>query len=332
MAHFSPAPAARTPPRRTHSMFHHPPRIRARREHSTVEVASGPAPPSGAPPRRAAGNHDRGADPATRLVPPAHAESEAARSGTGAAPHAVAGADIGPAPAQARRTIFIGDIHGCRGEFEELLSVVEFAPGRDRLLLTGDAFTRGPDPLGVWRLIRATRPEMVLGNHETWLLPQLRAIAAGGPPDALKQTRGDRLQDLVPHVAELLPWLEALPLAIDEPQFLLVHAGINPDTGLAGSTPDELVYIRTWPPTGGIEGPRWHDHIDPGGKPIVFGHDAPAGLVIKRPPGAAPDARPYLVGLDSACVFGGHLTAYLLEENRIIQVPARRRWFHQAPP
>ena len=223
-----------------------------------------------------------------------------------------------------RRTIFVGDIHGCRAEFEELLEAVEFAPGRDRLLLTGDAFTRGPDPLGVWRAIQAAGPEMVLGNHETWLLPQLQAIAGGGCPDTLKQTRGDRLRDLAPHAADLVAWLEGLPFAIDEPHFLLVHAGINPDTGLAGSTPDELVYIRTWPPTGGIAGPRWHDHLAPGGKLIVFGHDAPAGLVIKRPPGAAPDSRPYLVGLDSACVFGGSLSAYLLEENRIVQVPARR--------
>ena len=58
--------------------------------------------------------------------------------------------------------------------------------------------------------------------------------------------------------------------------------------------------------------------------------------MIKRPPGAATDARPYLVGLDSACVFGGRLTAYLLEENRILQVPARRSWARfgrpDAPP
>ena len=146
------------------------------------------------------------------------------------------------------------------------------------------------------------------------------------------EPRGSRLPELLPHTAELVPWLEALPLAIDEPRFLLVHAGINPETGLAGSTPDELVVIRTWPPTGGIEGPRWHDHIAPGGKLIVFGHDAPGGLVVKRPPGAGPEASPYLVGLDSGCVFGRELSAYLLEDDRIVQVPAQRAWFRKAPP
>ena len=314
-------------------MVHPTPRGYVGGERSAAEVGVTPSSSHTPPPGQAAGNRGRVAEVAAGRAPRAPGDSDRAEHQPGAAPRPVASArTAGVARGQPRRTIFIGDIHGCCAEFEALLQAVEFAPGRDRLLLTGDAFTRGPDPLGVWQAIRAIGPEMVLGNHETWLLPQLQAIAAGGPPDALKQSRGDRLRDLVPHTAELLRWLEGLPLAIDEPQFLLVHAGINPDTGLSGSTPDELVYIRTWPPTGGIEGPRWHDHLAPGGKLIVFGHDAPRGLVVKRPPGAGPGARPYLVGLDSACVFGGHLSAYLLEEDRILQVPAQRPWFRNVPP
>ena len=138
------------------------------------------------------------------------------------------------------------------------------------------------------------------------------------------------MRTLAPYAVELAAWLATVPLWIDDPRFLLVHAGVNPELGLAGSTRGELLAIRTWPPTGGIVGPRWHDHVAPGGKLIVFGHDAPGGLVVKRPPSTGPDARPYLVGRDSACVFGGQLSAYLLEEDRILQVPARRQWsdFH----
>ena len=49
------------------------------------------------------------------------------------------------------RTIIIGDIHGCADEFEELLEVIAYQREQDRLLLTGDAFARGPDPLGTDR-------------------------------------------------------------------------------------------------------------------------------------------------------------------------------------
>ena len=43
-------------------------------------------------------------------------------------------------------TIFIGDVHGCARELKKLLEKVDFQPQKDRLLLTGDAFSRGPEP------------------------------------------------------------------------------------------------------------------------------------------------------------------------------------------
>ena len=48
------------------------------------------------------------------------------------------------------RTIFIGDIHGCADELDRLLRKIAFQPERDRLFLTGDAFTKGPTPRAVW--------------------------------------------------------------------------------------------------------------------------------------------------------------------------------------
>ena len=63
----------------------------------------------------------------------------------------------------------------------------------------------------------------------------------------------------------------------------------------------------------------WYDHYGParhGGRRVVWGHWSVAGLVRT-------DA---VVGLDTGCVWGGSLTAWIAEEDRIVQVPARRSW------
>ena len=49
---------------------------------------------------------------------------------------------------------------------------------------------------------------------------------------------------------------------------------------------------------------------------IVFGHWAMRGLV--REPG--------LRGLDTGCVWGGRLTAWIAEEDRLVHVPAERAY------
>ncbi len=214
------------------------------------------------------------------------------------------------------RTLFIGDIHGCAREFDQLLSKLEFQRDSDLLYLTGDAFTRGPDPAGVWRLIRDTDAKMVLGNHDVKMPDRIRQHLSGVPIPTRWLDYQQTLEALGPVADSLIPWLEALPLWIDEPDFLLVHAGVNPEKGLGGTTRDELLTIRTWPPVDGIVGPRWHDAYEPSGKLVVFGHDAPAGLVMKR----RDDGAPYVIGLDSGCIYGGQLSGYALEEDRLVQI------------
>src|SRR5262245_14993601 len=63
-------------------------------------------------------------------------------------------------------TLFVGDVHGCASELEELLDDVD----ADRVVLVGDLFLKGPDPEGVWSLVRDRRLASVLGNHDDRLL------------------------------------------------------------------------------------------------------------------------------------------------------------------
>ena len=102
-------------------------------------------------------------------------------------------------------TIFIGDVHGCARELKKLLEKVDFQPQKDRLLLTGDAFSRGPEPLRVWEYIMITGAQMVLGNHDDRLLRQLQRQLAGQNPRIDKPDQRYTLDQLLPAADELLP-------------------------------------------------------------------------------------------------------------------------------
>src|ERR687887_2918325 len=64
------------------------------------------------------------------------------------------------------RTVVIGDVHGCIEELDALLRLVDYAPGKDRLVLLGDLLDRGPDGVAVVRRARELAAEAVRGNHE----------------------------------------------------------------------------------------------------------------------------------------------------------------------
>ena len=218
------------------------------------------------------------------------------------------------------RTIFIGDTHGCAAELQDMLTAVAYDRTEDHLLLTGDAFARGPDPIGIWRLIQATDAKMVLGNHDAGLLDRLEESAAGRQPKLKKADQRYTFTQLESAHSEILAWLRQVPLYIETEDFLLVHAGINPEKGLAGTSHEEFITIRSWPPSKEHTGPRWHDAYKPVHPLIVFGHDAPGGLVVKER-----NACPFVLGLDSGCVYGNQLSAYILEEDRLVQVPSRQK-------
>jgi len=236
--------------------------------------------------------------------------------------------------------VFIGDVHGCAEELELLLEEIRFDPAVHDLWLTGDLVNRGPESLRALRRVREIAAGAVLGNHDLHLL----RVAAGERDLHRRDTFTDILE--APDRDELLDWLRRRPLAVGWPDLLLVHAGLDPrwkdpeatarpleEAIAAGRIPtgsDDLAFFTlvrycdaeghaSWendePPPGLAP---WDEHYS-GERLVVFGHWAARGRVRTD----------RVRGLDTACVWGGALTAWIAEEDRFVSVPSRR--VYQAP-
>jgi bis(5'-nucleosyl)-tetraphosphatase (symmetrical) len=118
----------------------------------------------------------------------------------------------------------IGDIQGCHTEFCQLLELIGFSPGADRLWLVGDLVNRGPDSLAVLREVKAIGDSAVtvLGNHDFHLL----TVAAGHAHQHVNDTVAQILA--APDRDELIAWVRSRPLVLAEDDLLLVHAGLVP--------------------------------------------------------------------------------------------------------
>ena len=231
-----------------------------------------------------------------------------------------------------RDRVFIGDVHGCADELEDLLEAIGYDPERHALWFAGDLANRGPHALRAMRRVREIAAGAVLGNHDLHLL----GVADGSRRLRRDDTIGEVLD--APDRDELLSWLRALPLAVEWDDVTLVHAGLHPDWKRAGKAAapleqriaagdipweDESLSILTRIRECDARGRRppeakpnrlrpWYEFYR-GRRIVVWGHWAAAGLVN--------EAR--LRGLDSGCVWGGSLSAWLAAEDRIVSVRAR---------
>ena len=201
------------------------------------------------------------------------------------------------------RHVFVGDIHGCLGALDRLLAATGYRAADDRLLPVGDLVNKGPDSAGVLRRLIDLDATPVIGNHDLLWLEQGR---------------------ITDPVAEA--WLRSQPVARAIGDVILVHGGMHPDW-----TRDDVLRVsRTedvdfavnvryctragerppsdWPPPPPPFRP-WDDWYR-GAERVVFGHWARRGLVHTEK----------VVGLDTGCVYGGKLSGWILEEDRVVQV------------
>ncbi|MFA1547735.1 metallophosphoesterase family protein [Actinomadura chokoriensis] len=203
-----------------------------------------------------------------------------------------------------RRTVIIGDIHGCFDELLELLEKIDLRPD-DLLVSVGDLVDRGPAPDEVVRLFRE-RPNSVavMGNHER---KHVRGIFSYAQ-EITRLQLGDRY-------AETVDWMRTLPYHFENDHVRVVHAAMVPgipldeqkEEILCGSTSGERELTALFP-----DG-YWHDHYDDD-KPVVFGHHVTGREPMIR------DGR--IFGLDTGACHGWNLTALCVPEFTIHSVEA----------
>lgn len=216
------------------------------------------------------------------------------------------------------RTIVIGDVHGCADEFEELLEALELAPD-DRVIQVGDLINRGPHSHRTIELARLYKVECILGNHELRLL------------NAQSKKKQTTLKEYdYPTIKQLTKsdwkFLEKMPKYFYEPKIdtVIVHGGFLPNKPWKKQDVETITMIqvidrhgrpakRSDAPDAAPWADSWH------GNPfVVYGH-TPRPNVLERPGS---------IGIDTGCVYGGHLTAYIIEDKSLVQVRAKKTYAH----
>jgi len=211
----------------------------------------------------------------------------------------------------ASRTIVVGDIHGCYDELKDLLKKVKLKPG-DRVVAVGDLVSKGPKSAEVLDLFMSDeRFSSVMGNHDLILRRNWN-----GEDIELKQGHKEISKKLKRKKDRYLQFLNSLPFIIDLDTHLVVHAGLRPNVELNSQTTGDLTRMRVLgPDRESEEGTPWY-HVYNGEKTVLFGHW----------PAAEPRRGPKAIGLDTGCVYGYTLTAYIIETDEFVTVSAKRNY------
>ena len=207
------------------------------------------------------------------------------------------------------RTIIIGDIHGCFDELTDLLELLKLRSD-DRVVAVGDLIVKGEKSREVLDLfIDDDRFSSVIGNHDRALRQRWR-----GEPNRLTKEQQKASAELEINRERYANYLKSLPYMIDLGSHLVVHAGVRPGVRLKHQMASDLTEIRTMGANPASKrGVPWYA-VYRGRKIVLFGHW----------PVRQPIRRPRAIGLDTGCVYGGHLTAFIVESNQLVCVPSRR--------
>lgn len=219
-----------------------------------------------------------------------------------------------------KRTIAIGDIHGCKKPLEEMLFEKLQIKEEDTIYLLGDLIDRGPDSKGVIDLILSLKMEgfniqALLGNHEEMMLQSglnqhcfLKWIRNGGT-ETLKSFEVNLFADMPEKYKDFFAQLKHY---IETDQYIFVHAGLSFAHENIFEDREAMLWLRT------------NQDFEPAlkNKKLIHGHTPVSLDYIKNQKGNC-------FNIDGGCVYPerswlGNLVAVELPEFEFIAVKNKK--------
>ncbi len=248
---------------------------------------------------------------------------------------------------------FIGDVHGCCDELQELLAKLGYDPapvetpgpgwsninythptGRTAVFV-GDLVDRGPrvvDTLSLVRNMVASGAALcVPGNHDVKLLRKLRGKnvqLTHGLAQTMAEIDAIPAAERDPFCRELADFLDGLVshYVLDQGKVVVAHAGMKQEMQGRGSgaVREFALYGETTGETDEFGLPIRHNWAAEyrGEALVVYGHT----------PVPRPEWLNKTINIDTGCVFGGALTALRYPEQELVSVPARQTYCEPSRP
>jgi hypothetical protein len=196
------------------------------------------------------------------------------------------------------RTIFIWDIHWCYDELKLLIKRLDIKT-EDKVYCVWDLINKWPKSFKVVKFLYKNQEQYraVIGNHE---IDFLRWVDWDSSEKCIKSYK-ELKKKIETKKPELMNFIRWLPKYIEWDNFILIHGGLIPNKELKDHSEYEIAYLREY------EWRPWYSYYN-GEKKIIYWHWVMDWLQIREK----------TIWLDSGCVYGWFLSAYILETNEII--------------
>lgn len=222
-----------------------------------------------------------------------------------------------------KRTLIVGDVHGCLRELQALLRKCEYDSQRDDVVFCGDLVDRGRHSREV--VEEAMKRRSARGNHDNKAVLYWEKRKRGEVVEYRNESHRRTAEELEDRHFE---WLSQLPLYIQIPEHnvVVVHAGLVSGIPLEEQDPKFVMHAQMirpedtgpspksfWPTKAPKHAKFWAELYDGSLGHVVFGH-----TVFEEP-----FVSEHATGIDLGVPFGKRLAALILPSREIVSVPAQ---------